>query len=233
MVILLTTLGSLLYFAFFSSYFNIEIIEVKGVYSLEPSLVEEIADVKFGSNLFLQNNWSKENAIKKEYSIIDNVKIKQELPNKVIIEITEKKPELVLLNNDNYVFLDSKGEVLNINDKLNQSTAPILTGIELLGTIKEGQVLVKKEIRAALQFIVKVPEDKQYLIKEIRVDDYGVAIYPTGSYKVMVGENSDVLKKIRTLETLLRDSALLGNTIYYIDISNPDKIILKTKEGIS
>ncbi len=200
---------------------------------MEPSLVEKIANVKFGTNLFLQNNLAKENAIKSKFTIIDKVKIKQELPNKVIIEIIEKKPELVLLNKQSYIFLDSKGEVLNKNDKLNQSTAPILTGVDLQEEINVGQVLVKKEIRVALDFIVKVPEDKQYLIKEISVDDYGVAIYPAGSYKVMIGDNSNVIIKIRTLETLLRDSALLGNTIDYIDISNPDKIILKTKEGIS
>jgi len=233
MLILLSTLSSIFYFAFFSSYFNIQIVEVKGVYSLEPSLVEKIANVKFGTNLFLQNNLAKENAIKSKFTIIDKVKIKQELPNKVIIEIIEKKPELVLLNKQSYIFLDSKGEVLNKNDKLNQSTAPILTGVDLQEEINVGQVLVKKEIRVALDFIVKVPEDKQYLIKEISVDDYGVAIYPAGSYKVMIGDNSNVIIKIRTLETLLRDSALLGNTIDYIDISNPDKIILKTKEGIS
>lgn len=230
---LLSILGFIFYFAFISEFFNIKIVEVQGVYSLEPNKIEKIANIKFGSNLFLQNNFTKENNIKNKFTIIRKVKIKQELPNKVIIHITEKLPELVLLNNQKYLYIDNKGEILTLNDKLNQSSAPILTGLDLQGNFKVGQVLVKKEVRLAIDFLKKIPEDKKYLIKEITIDDYGVAIYPTGSYKVMIGENTNILKKMRTLETLLRDSGLLGNTINYIDITNPDKIILKTKEVIS
>jgi len=230
---LLSIILAVAYFAFFSSYFKIEIVELKGVFSLEPQQVEKVADIEFGSNLFLQNNWAKEKAIKEKFTIIENVQIKQELPNKIIIEVTEKKPKLVILDQQKYLFLDAKGEILNKSDKLNQSTAPILTGTTLKNKTTVGQVLVKEEIRLALDFIIKVPEDKHYLINEITVSDYGVAIYPTGSFKVLIGENTNVLKKLKTLETLLRDSELLGNTIDYIDVSNPDKIILKTKEDLS
>ena len=206
---------------------------MKGVYSLDPGQVEKVANITFGTNIFLQNIFAKEKEIKDEFNIIDKVKIKQELPNKIIIEITEKKPELVLLNQQEYLFINANGEIINQSDRLNQSTAPLLTGTYLQSETKVGQVLVHKNIRLALEFINKVPEDKQYLLNEITVDDYGVAIYPTGSYKVLIGETKDVLKKIKTIETLLRDSELLGNTIDYIDVSNPDKIILKTKEDLS
>jgi cell division protein FtsQ len=189
--------------------------------------------MKFGDNIFLQNILAKEKSIKDEFNIIEKVKIKQELPNKIIIEVIEKKSKLVLLNQQEYLFIDENGEIINKSERLNQSTSPILTGTYLKNDTKVGQVLVQKEIRLALEFIKEVPEDKQYLLNEITVDDYGVAIYPTGSYKVLIGKNTEVLKKLKTIETLLRDSELLGNTIDYIDVSNPDKIILKTKEDLT
>lgn len=232
-LLLLSVIFTTGYFAFFSSYFNIEIVELKGVYSLEPAQVEKVANMTFGTNIFLQNLLSKERAIKEQFSIIDKVKIKQELPNKIIIEVTEKKPKLVLLNKKEYLFIDANGEIINKSNKLNQISAPILTGTYLQNETKVGQVVVQKNIRLALDFINEVPEDKQYLLNEITVDDYGVSIYPTGSYKVIIGENINVLKKLKTIETLLRDSELLGNTIDYIDVSNPDKIILKTKEDLT
>jgi cell division protein FtsQ len=176
---------------------------------------------------------AKERAIKDEFNIIEKVMIKQELPNKIIIEVIEKKSKLVLLNQQEYLFIDANGEIINKSNKLNQSTAPILTGTYLKNETKVGQVLVHKDIRLALEFIKEVPEDKQYLLNEITVNDYGVAIYPTGSYQVLIGKNTEVLKKLKTIETLLRDSELLGNTIDYIDVSNPDKIILKTKEDLT
>lgn len=195
--------------------------------------MEKVANMKFGSNIFLQNILAKERAIKDEFNIIEKVKIKQELPNKIIIEVIEKKSKLVLLNQQEYLFIDVNGEIINKSNKLNQITAPILTGTYLENETNIGQVLVHKDIRLALEFIKEVPEDKQYLLNEITVNDYGVSIYPTGSYKVLIGKNTEVLKKLKTIETLLRDSELLGNTIDYIDVSNPDKIILKTKEDLT
>lgn len=232
-LILLSIIIITSYIAFFSDFFNIEVVEIKGVYSLEPAQVEKVANLKFGTNIFLQNILAKEKSVKDKFNIIEKIKIKQELPNKIIIEVTEKKPRLVLLNQNEYLFIDSNGEIINISNKLNQSIAPILTGTQLISEVKVGQLLVHKNIRLALDFIKEVPEDKQYLLNEITVNDYGVAIYPTGSYKVLIGKNTEVLKKLKTIETLLRDSELLGNTIDYIDVSNPDKIILKTKEDLT
>ena len=232
-LILLSIIITVSYIAFFSDLFNIEVVETNGVYSLEPSQVEKVADLKFGTNIFLQNILMKEKSIKEKFNIIEKIKIKQELPNKIIIEVIEKKPKLVLLNQGKYLFIDANGEIINISNKLNQSTSPILTGTNLINEVKVGQVLVQMNVRLALEFLKEVPEDKQYLINEITVNDYGVAIYPTGSYKVLIGKNSEVLKKLKTIETLFRDSELLGNTIDYIDVSNPDKIILKTKEDLT
>lgn len=232
-LILLSIIIITSYIAFFSDFFNIEVVEIKGVYSLEPAQVEKVANLKFGTNIFLQNILAKEKSVKDRFNIIEKIKIKQELPSKIIIEVVEKKPELVLLNQNEYLFIDANGEIINKSNKLNQSTAPILTGTQLVNEVKVGQVLVHMNIRLALDFIKEVPDDKQYLLNEITVNDYGVAIYPTGSYKVLIGKNTEVLKKLKTIETLLRDSELLGNTIDYIDISNPDKIILKTKEDLT
>lgn len=232
-LILLSIIIITSYIAFFSDFFNIEVVEIKGVYSLEPAQVEKVANLKFGTNIFLQNILAKEKSVKDKFNIIEKIKIKQELPSKIIIEVVEKKPKLVLLNQNEYLFIDANGEIINKSNKLNQSTAPILTGTQLVNEVKVGQVLVHMNIRLALDFIKEVPDDKQYLLNEITVNDYGVAIYPTGSYKVLIGKNTEVLKKLKTIETLLRDSELLGNTIDYIDISNPDKIILKTKEDLT
>lgn len=232
-LILLSIIIITSYIAFFSDFFNIEVVEIKGVYSLEPAQVEKVANLKFGTNIFLQNILAKEKSVKDRFNIIEKIKIKQELPSKIIIEVVEKKPKLVLLNQNEYLFIDANGEIINKSNKLNQSTAPILTGTQLVNEVKVGQVLVHMNIRLALDFIKEVPDDKQYLLNEITVNDYGVAIYPTGSYKVLIGKNTEVLKKLKTIETLLRDSELLGNTIDYIDISNPDKIILKTKEDLT
>lgn len=217
----------------FSPFFNIKVVEVIGVYTLDPGKVEATANFTFDENLFLQDNIKKEKALLKAYPVIKKVKIRQSLPDKIIIEITEKIPEIVVLAPPNFLLVDNRGEIIDIVGKLNQVSAPILTGVDFSTDSIKGQILVKDTLRIALAFLSQVPENKMYLIREITVGPDGLAIYPTGSYKVVVGENKNVVKKLNTLEALMRESSILSNTIDYIDISNPEKIIKKTKEGIS
>lgn len=226
-------LVAVVYLMLFSPFFNIKVVEVIGVYTLDPGKVEATANFTFDENLFLQDNIKKEKALLKAYPVIKKVKIRQSLPDKIIIEITEKIPEIVVLAPPNFLLVDNRGEIIDIVGKLNQVSAPILTGVDFSTDSIKGQILVKDTLRIALAFLSQVPENKMYLIREITVGPDGLAIYPTGSYKVVVGENKNVVKKLNTLEALMRESSILSNTIDYIDISNPEKIIKKTKEGIS
>lgn len=233
MMLVLASIGGILYFALFSDYFNIKVIEIQGASTVDASQLEKVADIPFGGNLFLQNYMGMEKRLKKKFSIIEQVRVKQRLPHTVVIEVAEKQPELVVLSENGYLLVDGNGEILDINDKLGQTSAPLLTGLQFGGEALTGQILVKTEVRTALEFLAEVPENRMNLVREITVEDAGIAIYPTGSYRVFIGENKEIVKKLNTLETMIRDSGLLGNTIDYIDISNPLKIILKTKEGIS
>ena len=231
LVALLTSLLS--YFLLFNSIFNINEVEVQGAVSLDPDIILEIADIQVGENIFLQNNLSRENNIKNSFNIIESVKIKQELPNKVIIEVNEKSPQLVLTANSSYLLISENGEVLDNKDKLNNLDIPLLTGINLQDSVSVGQVIVKQDVRRILDFIKMVPEDKLYLVGEVSIVDDNIVIFPKGSYMVIIGDSDNVEKKMLTLEALINDTNILVNSIDYIDITNPEKIIKKTKEGIS
>lgn len=232
MTLVLTSIGGILYFTLFSGFFNIRIIEVQGASSIDAALLEEAASIPFGENLFLQNYYGRERDLKKRFTIIKSVQIRQSLPDTVVIDVTEKEPALIVAREQGFLFVDEYGEVLDISGKLGQSTAPLLTGVSVSGDVRVGQLLVKDEIREALAFLAEVPETRLSLVRELALGDEGILLYPPGGFKVIIGENKEVAKKLNTLDVLIRDSGLLGNTVDYIDLSNPAKLIIKNKEGI-
>ena len=225
--------AGLAYFLLFTQHFNIKEVEVKGAVSLDPNVILEIANISIGKNIFLQNNLSRENNIKKNFSIIESIKIKQQLPGKVIIEINEKTPRLILAANSSYLLIGDDGEVLDQKDKLNNLSIPLLTGINLEDQATIGQVVVQRDVTKVLNFIKLVPAENLDLLEEVAVLKDNIVIFPKGSFMVIIGDSKNIEKKMLTLEALIKDTNILVNTIDYIDISNPEKIIKKTKEGIS
>lgn len=231
-LVLLGLLSLAGYFMLFSAFFHIKVVEVTGVYTLDPQKVEAVASIPFDENLFLQDNLKKERDILKAFPIVEKVRIRQVLPDKMIIEITEKSPRLVALAPPDFLLLDQRGQIIDIVGEVNQVNAPMLTGITFSHDVAEGQLLVSADLRKAMEFLKDVPENRRYLVREITVSKSSISIFPEGSYEVMMGSSGEVHRKMNVLEALIRESALLGNTIEYIDLTNPDKIIKKTKEGI-
>lgn len=221
------------YFLFFTDYFNIKNVEVTGNVSLDANSILEIANIEVGENIFLQNNLSRENNVKNSFNVVNSIKIKQNLPDKVIIEVVEKEPAIVLATKGMYMLIDDNGEIIDKKDRLNNLSIPLLTGINVDEDLVVGQVVVKKEIVKALEFVSLVPEDKKYLVPELTTSNSSITVYPKGSYKVIIGETDNIEKKMLTLEALINNTDILNNTIDYIDITDPEKIIKKTKEGIS
>ena len=50
---------------------------------------------------------------------------------------------------------------------------------------------------------------------------------PTGDFEVILGDNTNMIKKLNTLETLLKDTEVLDRAIAYMDLSVPDRPIIK------
>lgn len=226
-------IAGLTYFLLFTQYFNIREVEVKGAVSLDHNIILEMANIGIGENIFLQNNLSRENSIKKNFSIIKSIKIKQQLPGKVIIEINEKIPRLVLATNSSYLLIGDNGEVLDLRDKLNNLSIPLMTGVNLIDKITVGQVVVQKDVAKVLNFIKLVPAKDLDLLEEVSVLKDDIVIFPNSSFMVIVGDSENIEKKMLILKTLIKNTNILVNTIDYIDISNPEKIIKKIKEDIS
>ncbi|AMP20176.1 hypothetical protein AZF37_02410 [endosymbiont 'TC1' of Trimyema compressum] len=220
------------YFAFFSSFFNIKKVEVIGAQTLKQEDIIAIAKIKIDSNLILQNTAEKSAMIKENFSRIQDVSVKRSYPNTMIISVEEKQPLIIGVTLNNFILIDDNGEVIDVmavdaKPGVSKINAPILSSMIFPVTVTQGQILVETSLRQAIAFVKGVPEDRKHLINEIRVKNGFISIYPTGDFEAIMGDNKNMIKKLNTLETLLKDTEVLDRAIAYMDLSVPDRPIIK------
>jgi cell division protein FtsQ len=116
-IIALVLLVGIVIFLLNCELFNIKeiVVKIENSNVVTESQVLEYSNIKVGQNLFrINKNDIKEQIQKNNY--IDSVKIKRELPNKVIIEATERKIRFQFEKAEQekkYIYIDDKGVVVD------------------------------------------------------------------------------------------------------------------------
>lgn len=212
---------------FFTNFFNIKKVEVTGNESLTTEEITALAEFKLNSNIFLQDISSKTKLLKETYPRISSVNFQRKLPDKVVINIVEKKPVLIALSPPNYLFVDAEGMVLDKFEDISDSRVPIYSSYHFDDQVKIGQLLVEDGLKRVISLLKQVPFNKQYLIKEISIKDDQIIIYPNNYLKAILGNEENLNVKLNTLEELLNDTTVIEGKIEYIDLSTPEKPIIK------
>lgn len=101
-----------------SPLFKITQIEVLGNAKTTPNEIIILSEIEEGDNLFLTNNNYIINKIK-EQAYIETVDIKKKLPNKIIIEIKERKATYSMKYGEKYIYINNQGYILEIANNTN------------------------------------------------------------------------------------------------------------------
>lgn len=111
-------------------FFKVSDIEIKGdsIYSNEEIL--DVCGYHIGDNLFFLSTTDKEDKLKKELPYISEAKIKRKIPGTIEISITAGSAVSSIQNGSQYVYVDSKGKILEISDSAADSTMRV-SGLKL------------------------------------------------------------------------------------------------------
>lgn len=219
----------MVYWVFFTDYFDVKNVGVEGNKTLTAEEILTVANVQIDSNLFLQDTWKMESDLKTAYPRIDSVDFKKGFPDTITVSVKEKDAVLLAFSPPNYLFVDGNGQIIDEMEELSEVTLPIFTSYYFKDTVEVGQLLVKKELKTAIDFMQDVPENKRYLVKEIGVVDGEIFIYPNSQLTVKLGSTDKMDVKLNTLETLLNDTTVIEGKVKSIDLTMPDKPIIKEK----
>lgn len=198
--------------------FNIKEISVSGTDKLTANEIISFSQIQYEENLFKINFSNVKNKIK-ENSYVEEVSLKRILPNKIQINITERKPKYMLQLAESYIYIDGQGYILEISKE--KKEIPILLGVLTdLSNIKESDRLEKEDLLKlnTVNAIVATAENYEILKLITRIDITNISEYilylDTEIKSAYIGDASDLNTRILWVKTITEQNLNIPGKIF-------------------
>lgn len=211
-------------------YFEIKEISVRGLKELTEKDVLASAEIKPAQSLLAINT----DAVIRRVAAnqwIKNVYIGRELPNKLILEVQERSPLVLVKQSSDFYLMDGEGFVFKKLGKTDEVDLPVLTGFNAQDKTKSPLFL------STLNLLKTVSNSSQYAylgtISEIHIDDvFGLSLISDKGLYLKLGMSS-FESKLKKLTLVLADLEQRGmkNGYLCIDLSDESKVTVQRKNA--
>ncbi len=205
-------------------YFQVENTTIKGCERITEKEVLTLAGIKPFQNILAINPGEIARRINSNPWVKD-VSIERGLPNRLVIEVRERKASALVKEKRGIYFMDSSGNIFEKLKNGEKTDLPILTGFD------KNTALLKKSIEliACLSANSGSPEIRN--VSEIHGDEiFGFSIFTDSGLCIQLGfENYE--KKLKRLKSVITDLRRknLDKECICIDVSNPSRVVVKRK----
>ena len=187
-----------------SKLFAVSSVEIRG--NSNVSSEDIILNAKLNSyrNIFQIKGDQIKTAILQD-SRIASVKIKRQLPGKVIIDIQERSPVCLLSYLNNLLIIGNDGLVMGIQEEAEAVELPIVTGAKLKD-VKYGEKILNSNFQNAIEVLRYSDDYLRQVISEINLTRLKLVLdLPKYSRQVEVelGTTEELGKKIANLRAIL------------------------------
>lgn len=222
-IVFLLVLASTFIFPLFSStYFALGRVEVKGGRQLSHLELLSLSKIRPRRNLFCLN-LRKIRANLKKHPKIKEVDLSRRLPDTVLLEVRERKPEALVFAHNLFWIVDKEGFVLDKKDSKGRLHLPLLTGVGKL-KIRIGERLRKEKISQALDCLKFSSCLQPEKLAKVGFDSLGkVYLYTKSGLEIRLGEAEDLKEKIEEIPLVLERIKEGSQRVKYIDIQVKDR----------
>ncbi len=216
--ILLCGLATAFVFFMMSPLFNIIEITVKGNSFITTDTITSLSKIEIGQNIYKTSKRKIEENIKQN-AYIEQVEIKRNLPNKIELNVTERKTTYMLEYANSFVYINNQGYMLEITDK--STDVPILEGYQTSQEeLKEGNRLNREDLER-LETILKIKYSAQSngivsKVNRINIQDkQNYILQIEEEHKtVYLGDASNLSTRMLYLKAALEDTKGLQGEIF-------------------
>lgn len=202
----------------FSPLFNITNIKVEGNFRLTENSIVNASDIKLGQNILRLNKEKiKENLMQLSY--IEQVNIRRDWPDKIIISIKEKKELAKILTFGATLTLDENGHALESFSDNSIIDLPLINNIEVYnyGINRVIETSDNEKINNILEVLKSFKKNDMLNIVDKIEEDSNIIIYTKFGHIVNLGNCYDLDYKIKRLKAISEREI---SEKYYFDISN-------------
>lgn len=194
-------------------------IEVSGNHIISKEEIIDYSGITIGNNLLKERvNQIQMSLSKNPY--IKSATIRRKIPDKILIQVEERKEEGAIFFMDNFLIIDEEGMVLKSTPE--RRNLNLIKGLEF-SDFMEGEVLNVKDVdqlKKALE-IMRIIEEKEMIIAEIDVTDKNnIMIRLSQNLVCKIGSGKDLNYRIELLRMILMDLIAKDITRGVIDISH-------------
>lgn len=215
-------ISALIVLAFKLPYFNIKNVEVQGNKAVSSKMITDISGIFKGNNIFYLNiQKSRENILKISY--VSNVSIDRKLPDKIIINITERNAHYFVKLDKSYLIIDNDGIILEKRNDLKGLKLTEIIGIKP-DNRKIGESILTNSSRSSQIEILNTFSDliernkSDFTISSIDLSDIlDLKVY-YGGMCVKLGTKENLESKLNKALNILSLNQL-KNAKGYIDVS--------------
>lgn len=193
-----------------SDYFKVKNIDVQdNEYYKDEEVIALIPEV-IGANLFDINKKIVEDTVVEELDWVKDAELSKIFPNRLVIKLIERRPDLIIFYKDEYFLMDNEGVIL---DKVEMGNLDAFGDLILVKNavsyrINIGEKIAKKNVLSCADIYKAMDSQMRSEIKEARIEDNvsGDVVFETyDGREIIFGNGNEVIKKIEILKQLLKE----------------------------
>lgn len=206
----------------FTVFFKIKEIKVEGTGRYREDKLILSSGILLEENMFRLHDRAIEEALVSGYSYIQEVKIRRELPETVVLEITEAKPMGAVDQGAGYILIGENRRVLEKGIPNPPEGVPVVRGIEA-ASLKEGDYIPEEgaeKLHLLELFISAVKESgfSDYTAVDLS-DPYNLTVYYGDQITYLLGTESELAYKLASIRKVVEQEGLKDSFEGVIDAS--------------
>ena len=228
-VVIVTSLMIFAYnFIVVSPYFHLRETVVRGQERIPRDEILALAEIKPEQNILTVNLKAMARRIQGNVWVKD-VSIKRDLPDKLVIEVRERKPVALLKKDDEFYYIERDGVMFQKLGKEEKTDLPILTGFYRKGEDSRDRIRKSIDLLEFLSAYEEIPGLRN--VSEICEDRiFGFSLYTEGGLCLLLGFD-EFERKLSRLKPVMADLARRDvRGFLVIDLNDPGKVTVQGRD---
>lgn len=217
-LLFLAACGLIMAIVVYTPIFTLKRVEVSGTTYLTQEQICEIGRIHMGEPLFqLQTDAVAQNLM--HDLRIESAVVRRRLPDRLEIEVTERKPVATVACDYGYLDLDHNGKIISAYRALHSVPIPLITGVEVTG-LYLGDDVTDENINKVLYFLDQIDVEALNQISEVNMaNPEAVVAYTNSSVQIRLGKLERLDEKAQLTADFVKSLKTSRHAIEYVDFS--------------